>query len=282
MDVVLITTYNRPEYLRLCLEYLAQAEGIDTKEIWICIDRGRVLYREICEVLCDFPKLHIRTFVRDAHTYHGNTYNTMEAYKEAYASNANFVYLVEDDVLVRPDFFKWHESVQACGDFMCSIAYHCLRNTGTFIGCTDPTAYFTSKKDYASIGVCWRRERLAPVVEHARDEYYKDLSGYINRCFPNNRFNDCFTEQDGIVMRILDETKGQTVWPYVPRAYHIGFAGYNRPRGKHLTYDELCGIIHNADKVHAEDRDFHDIEPVPTTPIPAWDSSQLHCVQEFD
>ena len=282
MDIVIVTTYNRPEYLRVCLEYLEKAEGIESKEIWICIDRGRVLYREICEVLCDFPKLRIRTFVRDAHTYHGNTYNTMEAYKEAYASNANFVYLVEDDVLVRPDFFKWHEAVQSRSDFFCSIAYRCIRNGEARTDINDETAYFTSRRDYASIGVCWRRERLAPVVEHARDEYYKDLSGYLAQHFPNNRFQDCFTEQDGLIMRILGVQHGNICWPYNPRAFHIGFNGYNRPRGTRYTTEEIKSIIHDAAKVKEADRDFHDIEVVPTTSVPHWSPHELHEIQHFE
>lgn len=281
-SIVICTTYNRPQYLRLCLEYLQQAEGIDSKEIWICIDRGRVLYRDICEILNDFPRLHFHTFVREPHSYHGNTYNTMEAYKDAYASNAKFIYLVEDDVLVRPDFFKWHEAVQSRNDFFCSIAYKCIRNGEARTDVSDETAYFTSRRDYASIGVCWKREKLAFVIEHAKPEYYSDLPGYIAQRFPNNRFSDCFTEQDGIIMRILDEIKGKIVWPYTPRAYHIGFSGYNRPRGKHLTYNELCDIIHDSDKVHLEDRDFNDIEPIPLIAPSDWNTSQLHCVQEFE
>jgi hypothetical protein len=282
-DIVIITSYNRPDYLRLCLEYLSRAQGIADKEIWICVDRGRTLIREFYEVLVDFQKsLHIVTKFRPEHSYRGNSYNTLEAYKEAYQTDAKFIYLVEDDVLVQPDFFTWHESVQTCGNFMCSVAFRCSRNAEARTDIVDPEAYFTTAKDYASIGVCWRRERLLPVIKHAVSEYYSDLEGYLTQHFQNNRFCTSFSEQDGLIMRVMGETNGVTIWPYNPRCFHIGFSGYNRLRGSRYTTAELREIIHDPLKVAVADRDFHDIEPVPTSPVPDWSPCNLHRLQHFD
>lgn len=283
MDIILVTTYNRPDYLRLCLDYLSRATGVESKEIRICIDRGRSLIREFYEVINDFrPRLNISTIVRPEHNYHGNSFNTLEAYKEAYASDAEFVYLIEDDVVVQPDFFMWHESVQNLGDYFCTVAYRCSRNSEARTDITDPTAYFTTARDFASVGVCWRRTRLAPVIEHAWPEYYQDLKGYLGAKFPNNRFADCFTEQDGLIMRVMGETNGIVAWPYIPRCHHIGFSGYNRPRGPRLTYQELRETVHKVEKVKAADRDFGDIEVVPILSVPEWQASQLHIIQRFD
>lgn len=207
--------------------------------------------------------------------------NTLEAYKEACQTDAKFVYLIEDDVLVMPDFFKWHEAAQAEGDFMCSIAYRCHRNAAVRKDIADPAAYLISNQDYASIGVCWRREKLVSVVRHAKEEYYKDLSGYIKLNFPDNRFSDCFTEQDGLIMRVMGETHGNTIWSsFVPRAFHVGFASYNRPRSARLSYQELKETIHDEQKIKEADRDFGDIEAVPVNPIPKWD--KLYCAQRIN
>ena len=83
-------------------------------------------------------------------------------------------------------------------------------------------------------------------------------------------------------MRVMGATHGVTIWGFVPRCYHIGFASYNRPRGPRLTYEELRETVHKVEKVKAADRDFGDIEVVPTLPVPAWQASQLHIVQRFD
>ena len=281
-DVVIITTYNRPDYLRLCLEYLSRAQGIEAKDIWIFVDRGRSLMREFYEVVVDFPRLRTTPWFRTEHSYMGNSMNTLEAYKDAYQTDAKFVYLVEDDVLVQPDFFTWHEAVQSRDDFMCSIGYRCVRNAEADKSITDPTAYFTTARDFASIGVCWRREKLEPVVKHANAEYYGNTGGYLNHHFPNNRFADSFTEQDGLIMRVLGDTHGNICWPYLPRCYHVGFNGYNRPRGSRYTYQEIKDIIHDAAKVKAADRDFGDIEVVPTSAVPQWSARDLHQIQHFE
>lgn len=278
-DIVIVTTYSRPDYLRLCLEYLSKTEGIQDKTICIYVDRGKSLIREFYEVVNDFQLDFLVTF-RSEHSYFGNSMNTLEAYKEAHQTNAKFVYLVEDDVLVMPDFFKWHEAAQSEGDFMCSIAYRCHRNAAVNKNITDSAAYLVSNQDYASIGVCWKREKLSSIIKHAKEEYYKDLGGYLKLNFPNNKFSDCYTEQDGLIMRILGEQHEYTCWPFVPRAYHIGFASANRPRGSRLSYKEIKETIHEEQKIKAADRDFGDIEVVPVNPISKWD--KLYCAQRIN
>lgn len=284
-DLLLITTYNRPDYLRVCLEYLQKADGIDSKDIWIFVDRGKQLIREFYEVVNDFPNLDISVHFRAEHRYHGNSYNTLNAYVMAYEFGAKYgteyIYLVEDDVLVMPDFFRWHEAVHKMEkDIMCSVTYRCSRNAARDKKYdNDPEAYLISGQDYASIGVCWKREKLEPIVSHAKTEYFADLQGYLKKHFPQNRFNDCFTEQDGLIMRIMGETHGNTAWPFVPRCYHVGVASYNRPRGPRLSYQEIKEMIRDPEKIKQADRDFGDIEIVPNE-TPQW--NKLYCAQRFD
>ena len=240
MDIILVPTYMRPEYLFLCLERIANSERPTDSEIWICQDfrfddehRHKLGIDWTNEVL-DYwrGRLPIKFVRRRPHGFEGNSHNVLEAYKEAFNSSARFIYLIEEDVFVQPDFFRWHEAVQAEGDFMCSVAYRCSRNSEAATDITDPNAYFTSQRDYASIGVAWRREKLAPVIAHASTEYYRDTSAYMVRTFPGNRFAGDFSEQDGLIMRVMWETHGTVAWPYVPRAYHLGWYGYHRPDGK--------------------------------------------------
>lgn len=281
-DLVLITACNRPDYLRLCLEYLQKADGIDSKEIWIFIDRGKSLIREFYEVVNDFSTLDIFTIFQPEHNYHGNSFNTLNAYRAAVEiSDSPHVYLVEDDVLVTPDFFRWHEAVHKMEkDIMCSVAYRCSRNAARDKKYdNDPEAYLISAQDYASIGVCWRRENLEPIIAHAKCEYFENQAAYLKEHFPQNRFNDCFTEQDGLIMRIMGVAHRYTAWPFMPRAFHVGVAGYNRPRGPRLSYQEIKEMIHDSEKIKQADRDFGDIEMVPNE-TPQW--NKLYCAQRFD
>lgn len=280
VDIVLIPVYARPDYLRLCLEYLSRAEGSANKDIRIYVDRGKSLIREFYDVINSFRWPNMTVTFRGNHEYFGNSFNVLEAYKEAYQSDARFVYLVEEDVLVTPDFFRWHETIQNQEDLFCSIAYRCHRNSATRKDIDDPAAYLLSSCDYASIGVCWKRNKLASVVEHANTDYYKDLNGYLAKHFPNNKFAECFTEQDGMIMRLLGESNERlTAWPFVPRSFHVGVAGYNRTNGPRLSYNELKETIHDSEKIKMIDKDFGDIEVVPTEPVAKWD--KLYCAQRI-
>lgn len=275
MDIVLIPTYFRPEYLSLCLEYLSKAEGArNDKQYWICQDmrhddqhRYGVQMRWTKEVLDNSP-LPVRYIERKPHSYSGNSYNTLEAYKEAYDTDARFVYLVEEDVLCTPDFFTWHEAAQSAEpDTLCSIAYRCSRNCDAKTDITDAGAYFTSACDYASIGVRWRRERLTNILRHSVAAYYANQNNYIGETFAGNRFQSDFGEQDGLIMRCMWNERAFTTWPYVPRAYHLGWYGYHRPNGKRPD-GQLAAKIQNIreriqDKIalNIAAPDFGDIEP---------------------
>lgn len=279
-DLILIPTYYRPEFLSLCLEHLSKAEGIlDNKEVWVCQDmREHDEHRHYLEeqwtaaVIEEWrTKLPIRFIRQGKHIFSGNSLNVMKSYKAAFAEkDVRYVYLVEDDVFVMPDFFKWHEALQQEGDFMCSVAYRCSRNQEAIaMEINDPNAYFLSSRDYASIGVCWKREKLAPIVKHCVDEYFENLDGYMLRTFPGNRFAGDFAEQDGLIMRVLWETKGIIAWSFVPRVFHMGWYGYHRPNGQrpngHLDQkiSILRGLIHNQEQLKIVAPDFGDIEAMP-------------------
>jgi hypothetical protein len=295
-DIVIITTYMRPEYLQICLEHLAQATSTATpKEFWICADRRpddehrHKLELEWQKEVLDAWRgaLPFKIVQGEKHSFNGNSFNVLESYKKAYNEpGVRDVYLVEDDVFVTPDFFVWHEaSAQAEPEAPCSIAYRCNRNSEARRDVLQSGSYFTSYRDYASIGVRWKREMLEPVLEHARKEYYANQNGYISARFPGSRFAGNFTEQDGMIMRVMSEQKWFTVWPYVPRCYHMGWYGYHRPKGRRpdgfleAKIDQIKATLRNADKLKFAAPDFGDIEAMPAE----WPGpfEKLEKLQEF-
>jgi hypothetical protein len=280
----------------LCLEYLSKAEGAnDDKQYWLCQDmrendehRHSVQLRWTREVI-EKSNLPIRYIQRKPHLFAGNSYNTLEAYKEAYESEARLIYLVEEDVVVSNDYFLWTEAIQEKEkDAMCSIGYRCVRNSEARKDISDPTSYFVSSRDFASIACAWRRERLGPLVQHAKPEYYWQQGKYLDEQFPDDIYSGWFHEQDGCVMRTMHAEKAFTVWASRPRAFHIGNIGYHRPqgvRGNGQLQDKINFVrswMHDAEQIKLVAPDFGDIEPVPTEPTPAWDAKDLHCVQRFE
>jgi len=244
-DLVIIPTYYRPEFLYLCLERIMRNPGAD-RELWLVQDRHTNDFPQYAQeeeetelVVSIFNKnLNLRRIVRRPHDYPGNSYNIMEAYKAAYKTKARFVYLIEEDVLVTEDFFRWHETVQGQGDYFCSIGYRCIRNPQVE-HVDDPMGYLECGNDYASIGVCWQRANLAAVVKHARAGYYRDFPGYLQERLPNPGLSTGASEQDGLILRLKMADPRPAAWASFPRAYHIGVWGYHRPNGF-----RFCGTLH--------------------------------------
>lgn len=297
-DIVIMPLYFRPEYTFLALEYLAAADGASEKEIWLEQDRcynnhdaGRLLNElpMIRTVAEKFEKIGCFKKVvyheRAANNYIGNACNFLEAYKRAHEQqDVRFVYLVEDDVLVSKDFFRWHEAVQATADFFVTVGWHCVRNPEVKPS-TDPTEYITSYRDFSSIGVCWKREKLAALVAHAKPEYYQQMAGYLGRAFPGSPIpSGQWTEQAGVITRLLHETRDRLIaWPSLRRCSHVGVSGYHRPTGYKFagSLDQRVQQLRTAvsdTRIQGMSHDFaDDIEPVTVPGV--WEPLQLHVVQ---
>lgn len=250
-DVVIIPTYDRPEMLWLCLEYLARTPEGRTMSIRVVVDahigQPPPSRKEIDTVLEKFPQLSLQVGYRQPHSFHGNSYNVLMAFKEAHEMNAGYVYLVEDDVLIHPDFFLWHRWMHSSNQGIgCSIA---VKNPG--------------HGAYASLGVCFRRERLAMMLPHCRTAYFQNMRDYCHAHFPPSPF-DC--EQDGLWARVLVGTP--VVWADAPLAQHVGWYGYHRKKSvrPHGTLDQKFAQVKttlgNHTILRAWSKDFDDILPL--------------------
>ena len=173
--------------------------------------------------------------IRPVNTFLGNSYNVLSAYTAAYKTDAKYVYIIEDDILVAKDFFKWHAYVQEpvrTNPFYCSIAGAC--------NLVPPppdrlSSYFTSNV-YRSLGVCWKRENLEEVVKHDGPLYYASEHGmvdYLFNMFPDTKYKyNEMIEQDGLICRIMERHDKLAAWSTQNRAFHIGLWGYHRSIGQ--------------------------------------------------
>lgn len=235
-EIVLIPCYNRPELLFICLSLIRSFES--TIRIRLFPDRGsRDAFLGIAEMFK--AELH---YTPD-HDYYGNSYNTMEAYRWAYNAGADLAYLVEDDIFVHHDFFAWHRKMhEEYDDIFGAMAWIFNRHAPIMEGeMFQPWFY--------SIGVSFTRQKLALLAKHATPLYYQDMPGYIRKHFKSNPLNDPFNimhvEQDGLIQRILDDDKTQTVSPGIAKCSHMGFGGYNRGWN---TYEKFFEGVSSFDK----------------------------------
>lgn len=250
--------------LWLCLDHLAACPEAQECAVWVCvdvhIDQPFPPMDEIGEVVGMFPQLPIQVTVREPHPYHGNSYNVMMAYAEAAKSDAEFVYLVEDDVIITRDFFWWHLVAQVLHDPFCSVA---AENTRSQI-----KGYFeTSTKDYASLGVCFPRASVEDIASHAKHDYFANMPGYVISRYGTMFEGDSF-EQDGLILRVMGARHGKSVWTSEPKAQHVGWYSYHRPKSQRplgtvrQRYDQVRLVLTTPNLLEIFEQDLGDIKPL--------------------
>jgi hypothetical protein len=286
-DIVIVPAYFRPEFLHLCLEHLWDCKEMLSKDVWVYQDikfddreKFKAELEETEAVLAYWKRgfgNRLKAAIREENGFYGNSYNVLSAYKKAYETDAKYVYLVEEDVFVMPDFFRWHEAVQEKEDFFCTIAGKTDVNNVAFNGET-AGAYFSSEH-YRSLGVCWKRENLKEIVQHAVFDYFHNPTPYTLKYFPGSELGLKMMEQDGLIQRIMETTFKVAGWACLPKAFHVGVYGYHRGIGASNmfvgTFPERTEMLRKAvsdPEWLKKVADFQvDVQAFPTVPPPSWD-----------
>jgi len=249
-SIVIIPTFDRPEFLALCLEHLKAAEISDNTSIWLCedihVDKPKHFTTEweILAVLREFEfsfRTSFRYIGRNPHSTYGNSYNVLSALCEAaLVPDVDLVYLIEDDVLITRDFFQWNELVHqkfapwasCAGPIMGSLNF-ALNGPEAFYNNGDVHAVHQSSSGaYLSWATCFSKTALQKFVAWT----------------PQYDTFEPGQEQDILIQRMLEREKLTTIFPYVPRAYHMGWYSYHlsgglKPTG---TLSERTQCIRNA------------------------------------
>ena len=280
-DVVIVPCYERPEYTHVCLEYLSRARGIENKDVWLCQDQhvydsfGRSVSNMVPCV--DFGiwnfrerfKYEIRQdssgFKKD--TY-GNSENLITSLREAHDSGAERIFLVEDDIMVAPDIFEWHEAILEEVDPLVSCATSLNRSAHFQLNgrnamdesVKDPNAYKRVWGPYSSHASAFNRQNLGELLVKIDQalEWGTWRSG---------------AEQDILIqhiMGLIDFPNGGSAWPYVPRAFNVGMYSYhiNTAMKFNGTFEEKCDAVRRAvvdpEKLCSMSGGNQTITPVPT------------------
>jgi hypothetical protein len=235
--------------LWLCLEHIARSPDSKHLSVMVYADAhvGHTTPREEIEQVVDkFPHLNIQVGFRNPHPFHGNSFNVLMAFKDAfYEPQVRYVFMIEDDVMVHPQFFQWHWTAHAAKTLGCSI------------GVIKEPQY----GPYASLGVCFRREMLGLIVPHCQVAYFHNLRMYCKTRFAPSKF-DC--EQDGLFCRVLI---GHSIaWPPIPYAQHVGWYGYHRKKSIRPVgtlaerYYQVKHVLTSATALRQWVKDFGDIK----------------------
>ena len=173
-DVVIVSSWRRANYLQICLDALLHARGIQDKQVWIFQnDREdpEIDLKPVHEVIANMRGRfsHYQVF---SQSFPSAVLSHCDAWQRAYASNAQKAYFIVDDAIVAPDFFEWHEAVQADGDWFGSTAW---RPDGGNTKPFDIDAYYRLPfPNEIAVGLCLKRDSIGIALESTPDWYPLD------------------------------------------------------------------------------------------------------------
>jgi hypothetical protein len=232
-DIVIVPTFDRPEFLWLCLESLLAAEGIEDKIVMVCEDihsdkpKGFTVEMEMLATIRYFEKEFGFQFHYTApvpHTTYGNSYNLLSALEEATFCENRLVYIIEDDVLITKDFFTWNEQVyekfrpwvSCAGRLNRSLNFESNGRYAMDETIKDVNACTRVKGAYMSWATCFPRTSLDLLLHSERIQDQTFGPG---------------VEQDILIQNMMRRYGLSSLWPFVPRAYHMGWYSYHRTGG---------------------------------------------------
>ena len=284
-DILLVPCWRRPEMLWHCIDNICKAEGIEAMHVVFRPDSGfdpdnLAVIREHAKRL---PSHEIQPAPRCPYRRTKLSANILLGYLDAAARARRHVYMVEEDIMVGRDFFRWHAAVHAQrAGLFCSIA---VRNHNREVHTPDdPDGYYLSSGDYCSWGVCFDvaviRERIAPHVNLA---YLRRPKRYLRGRFARSKVSLGFVEQASLLRRIQELDSLPIAYPATPRAFHAGFYGRNRPGTIEGALQErvrrLDGMIYDCTAMRGaalSARYAADSEPVPLDIISGQRLHELH------
>lgn len=210
--VIAVPAAHRPELLALNLQRLAVANrkyGFDVHIYADSVDEIRL--REIEQVRDLFyPEAFLFRARPHVKAYSGS-WNILQSIKTS-ARFAENVYLIEEDVMVYPYFFDWHEAQTApasCGRRSTLGRFHEKHGDA-----------------YRNPGSCLRRPLLDLLIPHINDDYYTDQEGYCKaQGFPTDKYGSV---DDGLICYVLEAAGMQAVYPDKPVCAHQGFFHYGK------------------------------------------------------
>jgi hypothetical protein len=199
------------------------------------------------------PFLRIRKFA-EPHDSYGNSANLATSLKNAYNTGAKRIFLVEDDIIVSPDIFEWHEAVLddanpfvSCATALNKSAHFQINGPQAMDeSYQDPSAYLKVCGPYSSHAAAFKRENLGRLLDKLAHPGVKWEPG---------------REQDLLTQELMRDSMKQggkvlvSAWPYVPRAYNCGWYSYHINTGMRFngTLDEkvraLERTIRDRDKL---------------------------------
>lgn len=219
-NIVVIPYFNRPAFLYTTLNQLKKVPDHKRFIYYFSIDYG-------CDetgvnLIRDFnvPKKFVRRISPRFDGFDKLSFNILTAYKKTLELNPKFVFLIEDDIWVTPDFFEWHLELHERANAFCSVGVNEQPSEVDYI----PT-------EYRSHGVCWPVTNLKRALAYPLYKYFSQPKAFFRQFFPRSKYRHNYLQQEGFFRRVSEHEV--VLAPGKPNAYHLGFA--SQQKGNLLT-----------------------------------------------
>lgn len=235
--------------MALALERIARAVDAPTN---VCIFQDTSSEERIREVEYVRDTFYPTAFISHAKSHvsvPSGMFNILRALKGGYESGADFCFLIEEDILIKPsEFFPWHYQAQASGDYLAT--------------CGRKLPRLPSYSRYTNPGSCFKHDKLGLIVPHINEELFRDRVTYYNNKF--GRMEELSQLDDGLIRRIAKAGGHEVLYPETAKCAHIGFMAYNRYDGwlnLGPIEQRIAGLRKMLPKVSPDGRYTKDFEP---------------------
>lgn len=228
LGTVCIPVFSRPAFLKICLEYILQADQCERFQFIFCIDNG--YDQRILPIIKAFPLTKAQS-IRTYKVIGGGkqSENVLTGLQNACQFNKP-VFYIEDDIFIGKDFFTFGlELIKKEPKILCAIL-----SKNNNVNDNPPeniNGYYIKKNtdNYQSLGSIFNPDMFMKyVAPHNIPDYVFRQIQYISHVFPHSQLEKSYAEQDGLIRRIIEKEKLQVAFSCVPRCFHAGFWGYNR------------------------------------------------------
>lgn len=225
--IVVIPCFNRIGFLKICIDYIYEAEQAEQYYYIFCVDYG--YDKRILDLIRKFKY----TYAISERKYLVNgigkqSANVLFGFKEAlqYCEDKP-IYYIEDDVFIGKDFFTFGEKIIKKEDVFCAILSK--NHNCNDITLNNINAYYVKKSnEYQGIGTVYNSDLMRKfLLPHINHDYIYNPLYYVAKNF-NSKFGNEFCEQDGLIRRIIEAEELSVAFSHVPRCFHAGFFGYHR------------------------------------------------------
>lgn len=209
--IVVMPTKSRPEFLALALERLAAAEKRSIDLVVGIFPDVDAAIGDVSYVRDTYYPDAILCIPGDSKLAPSGCWNILRALKGGYETGSDYIFLIEEDVQIQPDYFQQ------------SLELHTKSEPFAVLGRMIPrygVDYYTNP------GSSFRREMLGLVMPHINDDFFADRRGYLTRTFgPMEEASDL---DDGLIRHVHRSTGLPLAFPDKPIAAHQGFHAYNK------------------------------------------------------